>query len=64
MIKQRSNISFYYWCSNQEWKTHPLNKNKLSAANESTVDPRSFLSEHADTLLQPPLLHLRWHVIL
>ena len=44
--------------------THSLHQDKLCAADESGVDPRSFLSEHADTLRQPPLLHLCRHIVL
>lgn len=44
--------------------THSLHQDKLRAADESSVDPRSFLSEHTDALLQPPLLHLRRHIVL
>lgn len=44
--------------------THSLHQDKLCAADESSVDPRSFLSEHTDALLQPPLLHLRRDIVL
>lgn len=44
--------------------THSLHQDKLAAADERTVDLSSLLSEYTDTLLQPPLLHLCWHVIL
>lgn len=44
--------------------THSLHQDKLCTANESSVDPFSFSSEHSDALLQPSLLHLHWDVIL
>lgn len=51
-------------CLSHASNTYSLHQDKLCAANKCSVDPRSFLSEYADTLLQPLLLHLCWHVIL
>lgn len=44
--------------------THSLHQDELCAADETSVDPLRFFSEHSDALLQPPLLHRRWHVVL
>jgi len=56
--------SFPAMCAGNACSTHSLHQYKLCAANQSSVDPQSFLSEHTDALLQPPLLHLCCHIIL
>lgn len=43
--------------------THSFHQNQLGAVDQSAVDPGCLLSEHADTLLQSALLHLRRHVV-
>lgn len=48
----------------EENGTHSLHQYELCTADEGGVDLGGLLSEHADELLEPPLLHLRWHVVL
>lgn len=44
--------------------THPLHQDELRAAHQGGIEPCCLLPEEGDTVLQAPLLHVWWDVVL